>query len=79
VLNISAGVGERPKVTVIVYVVKALVMERVIMRTSGVVTDTKMIKGLIEDRVCRIPSYGNCNLPPILLVHRDKRDCISAH
>jgi hypothetical protein len=32
--------------------VEALVMERVMMRTSGVETDTKVVKGLVEDRTC---------------------------
>jgi hypothetical protein len=63
-------VGERPKVTVVVYVIEALVMEKVIIRISRVQTDTKVVGGLVEDRTCRIPSRGSCSLPPVLLVHR---------
>jgi hypothetical protein len=79
VLNIPAKIRERPKVTVIIYVIKTLIMERVIIRTSRIVTDTKVIKGLIKNKTCRIPNYGTYNLPPILLVYRDKRGYISAH
>jgi hypothetical protein len=79
VLNVSAKMKKRLKITVIMYVIKALIMEKIIMRISGVQTNTKIIKNLVENRICRIPNRRNYSFPPVLLVYRNKRGYISAH